>query len=131
MASVRILYIDDEPDIREIAVMSLELDSRLEVRSCEDGQSALALIPLWRPDVVLLDVMMPNMDGPTTLGHIRALPNGADVPVVFITARAQQEDVDNLLALGAAGVIPKPFDPMELAAQALSFASLKGTANEP
>lgn len=122
MSSLRILYIDDEPDIREIAVMSLELDHSLEVRSCPDGKSALALIPQWQPDVILLDVMMPDMDGPTTLGRIRALPNGADIPVVFITARAQQEDVESLLALGASGVIPKPFDPMELAGEARSFA---------
>jgi two-component system OmpR family response regulator len=130
MPSIRVLYIDDEPDIREIAVMSLELDSTFEVRSCPDGESALALIPAWRPDVVLLDVMMPSMDGPATLGHIRALPNGTDIPVVFITARAQPEDVDGMLALGAAGVIPKPFNPMELADKVRSFAQPKGPVHE-
>ncbi|MGB3290467.1 MAG: response regulator [Burkholderiaceae bacterium] len=129
MPSLRVLYIDDEPDIREIAVMSLELDDGFDVRSCPDGESALALIPTWQPDLILLDVMMPDMDGPTTLGRIRSLPNGADIPVVFITARAQQDDVDGLLALGAAGVIPKPFDPMELTGQVRGFLAAGKTSS--
>lgn len=121
MASLRVLYIDDEPDIREIAVFALGLDAGLEVQSCSCGKAALQLIPQWRPDVILLDFMMPDMDGPTTLGHIRNLANGHNIPIVFITARAQQEDVDGLLALGAVGVIAKPFDPLDLPAKVRSF----------
>ena len=129
MSAPRILYIDDEPDIREIAVMSLELDNSLEVRACSGGQSALALIPGWQPDLILLDVMMPDIDGPTTLGLIRTLPGGASIPIVFITARAQQDDISSLLALGAVGVIPKPFDPVALAGQVHEFLALGRSAS--
>ena len=128
MSLPRILYIDDEPDIREIAVMSLEMDASLEVQSCPGGEAALQLIPNWQPDLILLDVMMPDMDGPTTLARIRALPNGSRIPVVFITARAQPDDVSSLMALGAAGVIAKPFDPIDLPNQAISFLIPKRTA---
>jgi two-component system OmpR family response regulator len=71
----------------------------------------------WQPDVILLDVMMPGMDGPTTLGHLRNLPVTRTTPVIFMTARAQSFEKDRLLKLGALGVIPKPFDPMGLASQ--------------
>lgn len=121
MPSVHLIYIDDEPDIREIATLSLELDPDIEVRSCDSGPAALALIPQWRPDLILLDVMMPDMDGPTTLHHIRQLPDAANIPVVFITARAQADYVQDLLSLGAAGIIPKPFDPLNLVSQVRGF----------
>ena len=121
MSTIRLLYIDDEPDIREIAVFSLEMDPELEIQSCESGQQALALIPQWKPDIILLDVMMPDMDGPTTFGHIRELPGCATIPVVFITARAQQDYVQTLLEMGAVGVIAKPFDPISLPDQVRHF----------
>ncbi|MFV9473454.1 response regulator [Advenella sp. RU8] len=121
MSSIRLLYIDDEPDIREVAVFSLEMDPDLEVRSCECGKMALELIPEWKPDIILLDVMMPDMDGPTTFAHIRQLPGCADIPVVFITARAQEDYVQTLLAMGAVGVIAKPFDPITLPEQVRNF----------
>ena len=117
----RILYVDDEPDIREIATMALELDPALEVRACASGQEALAVAADWAPDLALLDVMMPDMDGPETLARLRADGMSADVPVVFITARSQERDVERLKALGAAGVIAKPFDPMTLADQLRGF----------
>jgi CheY-like chemotaxis protein len=116
----RILYVDDEADLREIAQISLELDPELEVRCCASGAEALAELPGWKPDMVLLDVMMPGMDGPETLRRIRESTSGA-LPVVFITARAGETDTRQLLALGADGVIAKPFDPMLLAQTARTF----------
>lgn len=112
----RILYVDDEPDLREVAQISLELDPTLEVRCCASGAEAIAALPEWQPDLVLLDVMMPEMDGPTALERIRELEGGGP-PVVFITARAGDNDAVRLMALGAAGVIAKPFNPLQLADQ--------------
>ncbi len=117
----RILYVDDDPDIREVALMALELDGALEVRACASGADALQVAPDYLPALILLDVMMPQMDGPTTLAHLRADPRTAAIPVVFITARTQSAEVAQLRQLGALGVIPKPFDPMALADQARAF----------
>lgn len=117
MSGLRVLYVDDEPDIREIAALSLQLDTDIEVRTAESGPRALALIAggEWSPDVILLDVMMPVMDGPGMLKALRASGAGAATPVVFITARAQSHERGRLMELGALGVITKPFDPMLLA----------------
>lgn len=115
--TVRILYVDDEADIREIAVMSLELDPGFVVRDCGSGAEAVPLAAAWSPRLVLLDVMMPVTDGPATLAALRAQPETANTPVAFVTARTGRDDVERLLALGACGVVPKPFDPMALAAR--------------
>jgi len=114
---LQILCIDDDPDIRTIAVMALGLDSAMTIRSAASGMEAVALLrgDSWRPDGILLDVMMPGMDGPATLVAIRALGGYADLPVIFMTARARKADLDGYTALGANGVIIKPFDPMHLA----------------
>jgi CheY-like chemotaxis protein len=114
---LQVLYVDDEPDIREIAAMALQLDPGIEVRLAGSGAQALEAVGAegWRPDVVLLDVMMPVMDGPTVLKALREQPCGASIPVVFITARTQSQDCQRLLQLGAVAVIGKPFDPMTLA----------------
>lgn len=120
---VKVLYIDDEPDIREIACLSLELDDGLEVRDCASGGEAIAVAREWRPDIVLLDVMMPGMDGPTTFAALREQAETASTPVVFITAKVQAGDADKLLALGASGVLAKPFDPMTLANEVRGFLS--------
>ena len=111
----RILYVDDEADIREVAELALTLDPSFEVRTCASGEEAIAVAPEWRPDLILLDVMMPGMDGPTTFGQLRAVPEIAETTIVFITARTQASEVETFKGLGAAGVIAKPFDPMELA----------------
>lgn len=105
---MRILYVDDEPDIREIAVFSLQLDPSMEVRSCESGAEALQVAAEWKPDLILLDVMMPGMDGPTTLARLQEQEPTADVPVVFITARTQPAEIERFKALGAQGVIASP-----------------------
>ena len=116
MSLFRILHIDDDSDIRKIVAMSLELDPGLSVRSCASGEEGLAAAAGDPPDVILLDVMMPVMDGPTTLAELRKDPRTAGIPVVFMTARVQKRDLDHLRSLGATDVIAKPFDPTTLAA---------------
>ena len=122
----KILYVDDENDIREIAQMSLELDPEFEVRPCSSGLQALAEAAEWQPDLILLDVMMPEMDGPETLRRLAASPATASIPVVFITARTQTHEVARFMAMGAVGVIAKPFDPMTLASEVKRFAQAHG-----
>jgi CheY-like chemotaxis protein len=114
---IRILCVDDDPDIRTIAVMALGLDRDMEVRSAASGAEALALLDAgdWRPDAVLLDVMMPGMDGPTVLATIHGRGETSALPVIFMTARARKADVDAYREFGAIGVIVKPFDPLALA----------------
>lgn len=117
----RILYVDDEPDLREIALLALSLDAGLEVRTAASGAEAITTVSDWMPDLVLLDVMMPGMDGPATLARLRENPRTAQLPVVFITARAQPQDLQTFATLDARGVIAKPFDPMTLAQQVRGF----------
>jgi CheY-like chemotaxis protein len=116
MTAIRLLHVDDEPDIRTVVELALSLDPIFEVRSCESGADALAAAAEWQPDIMLLDVMMPVMDGPATLAQLRANPATTDIPVIFMTARAQARETERFRSLGAIGVIPKPFDPMTLAA---------------
>ena len=89
MTALRVLHVDDEPDIREVVEFSLGLDADLVVRSSSSGEEALAVVDDWAPDVILLDVMMPVMDGPATLARLQSNPGTAHIPVVFMTARAQ------------------------------------------
>ncbi|MFC3693490.1 response regulator [Chenggangzhangella methanolivorans] len=114
---MRVLYVDDEPDIREIARIALDLDDGMVIETAASGLEAIDKAAAWRPDVILLDVMMPEMDGPTTLAELRARDDTRAIPVVFITARTQTHEVERFRSLGACAVIAKPFDPMLLAAQ--------------
>ena len=120
MSAIRILHVDDEPDIREVVDMSLGLNPNFEVRACASGAEAIATAAEWSPFLILLDVMMPGMDGPTTFAQLRKNPQTSQIPVVFMTARAQTREVEHFIALGAQGVISKPFDPMTLAFQVQS-----------
>jgi two-component system OmpR family response regulator len=113
----RILYVEDEPDIRLVAQMALQAVGGFTVIACASGQEALDAAPGAGADLLLLDVMMPGMDGPSTLKGLRALPATADTPVIFMTAKVQAAEVAVYKGLGALEVIPKPFDPMELSAQ--------------
>ena len=113
--TLNVLYVDDEPDIREVAVMSLEIDDGIAVEAVASGREALDRLAERPFDVILLDVMMPDLDGPATLDALRA--RGDATPVVFITARAQSHEQQRFLQLGAVGIITKPFDPMTLAVE--------------
>ncbi len=111
----RVLYVDDEPDIREIAEMALGLDPDFEVRLAASGKEALAITAEWWPEIALLDVMMPEIDGPSLLRMMRERKDLAEVRVAFVTARAQPSELQNFAMLDAVAVIAKPFDPMTLA----------------
>lgn len=111
----KILYVEDEHDIQVIAQMALETVGGFEVTICGSGMEALQTVAGFAPDIILLDVMMPGMDGIQTYQALRRLPECAATPVVFMTAKVQAGEVQHYLDLGAAGVIPKPFDPMTLA----------------
>jgi CheY-like chemotaxis protein len=121
MTRIRLLHVEDEPDIREVVELSLALDPIFETRSCESGTEGLTVAAEWQPDIILLDVMMPVLDGPETLAKLRANPGTARIPVVFMTARAQSSEADRFRSLGAVGVIAKPFDPMTLAASVRTY----------
>src|SRR5438552_4864085 len=113
----RILYVEDEPDIRAVAKMALEAIGGFEVVACGSGAEALAAAPAAKPDLLLLDVMMPGMDGPATLKALRETFAVGDAPVIFMTAKVQAQEIAQYKALGALDVIPKPFDPMQASAQ--------------
>ena len=113
----RILYVEDEPDIQAVARLALEMVGGFTVKICSSGEEAVREAEAFAPDMILLDVMMPGMDGPSTLKALRALPTLADVPVAFMTAKVQPAEVEQFKALGARDVIPKPFDPMTLHSQ--------------
>ncbi len=115
-AARRVLVVDDEEDIREVAQLGLETFAGWEVRTAASGSQALRAAAADPPDVVLLDVMMPELDGPSTLAALREHPATRDVPVVFLTAKVQAGERRRLEGL-AAGVIAKPFDPVALAGE--------------
>lgn len=119
MSDLRVLYVDDDRDLRDVGAMSLELDAAITVRAADSGASALAIIDSaeWRPDVVIMDVMMPRMDGPALLAALRARRGHQHTPVIFITARTQPDEMSAYMALGITGLITKPFDPLNLASQ--------------
>lgn len=110
----KILYVEDEPDIQMVAKLSLESLGGFQLEVCSSGAEAIEKGPAFGPDLILLDVMMPGMDGPTTLQRLREVPSLSGVPAVFMTAKAQPQEIQQFLALGAADVITKPFDPMAL-----------------
>ncbi len=122
--NLRILYVEDDADIRLVAEMALEGEG-FELVICESGQEALNTAVDQKPDVLLLDVMMPGMDGPTTLQKLRELPHLVTTPVIFMTAKVQSEEVAQYKSMGAIGVISKPFDPMTLAEQIRSLVEQK------
>lgn len=113
----RILYVEDDPDIQAIAMMVLETIHGFVMEACSSGAEALQKAVAFKPDLILLDVMMPGMDGPETLKNLRIFPQMTEVPVIFMTAKVQPQEVQGYLNLGALGVIAKPFDPMTLAQQ--------------
>ena len=113
----RILFVEDEQDIQMVARLALEALGGYTVEICSSGDVALHRAPGFQPQLFLLDVMMPGMDGPSTLKMLRALPQFAYTPVIFMTAKVQPGEVVGYKKLGAVDVIPKPFDPIILASR--------------
>lgn len=112
----RILFVEDDPDIQSIARLSLVAVGKFAVEICSSGVAALKTAPVFAPDLILLDVMMPEMDGISTLKALRQLPQTAEIPVIFMTAKVQTHEVIYYKELGAIDVIAKPFEPMTLPA---------------
>lgn len=117
MSKKRVLIVDDEDDIREVAQMCLELVGGWEVVTANCGAEGLVSAKAQKPDAILLDVMMPDMDGPTTFLKLQDDQGTKDIPVVLLTAKVQSTDKTRFSELGVSGVITKPFDPMTLASQ--------------
>lgn len=113
----RVLIVDDEADIREVAALSLSSIAGYDVLSADSGSSALVVAATQQPDAILLDVMMPDMDGPTTLRKLQSQPSTANIPVVFLTAKVQPSERARFASLGAAAVLSKPFDPLTLSSE--------------
>jgi CheY-like chemotaxis protein len=113
----RILHVDDDEDIRSIADIALKLVGQFELLQCASGKKATEQAEVFCPDLFLLDYMMPEMDGEETFRELRSLPGLGRVPVVFMTARVDNEFANRLRRDGALDVIAKPFDPMDLANQ--------------
>ena len=117
----RILFVEDELDIQMVARLALEDIGGFTVEVCGSGTEALARAPEFRPELILLDVMMPPPDGPATLRALSSRPDSASTPVVFVTAKVQNHEIAQYLELGAIDVIVKPFDAMRLADQVLEI----------
>ena len=115
MATKHILVIDDEDDIREVAQVSLEMMGNWDVLTACSGREGLAKAETEQPDAILLDVMMPDMDGPTTFQQLQETPAIRHIPVILMTAKVQASDQRRFANLGVKGVIAKPFDPLTLA----------------
>ena len=111
-----VMVIEDEPDIQVIARIALEKLGKFDVAVCGSGAEAVRIAQNLNPDVILLDVMMPEMDGPATLKKLRENPKLSSTPVIFMTAKVQPGEIERYKKLGAIGVITKPFDPMTLPA---------------
>lgn len=116
---MKVLLVDDEEDIRKIGSLSLEAIGKFEVSVASSAREALRLAEQEHPDVILMDMMMPEMDGLAALRELQAIPHLRAIPVVFVTAKVQTAEAQKYLALGARGVVPKPFDPMTLPADLL------------
>lgn len=108
---------EDEEDIRTVAQLALETVGGFTLKSCSDGEQADREGASFAPDLILLDVMMPGLDGPATLAALRKQATLKDVPVIFMTAKVQPTEVAHLKSLGALDVIAKPFDPMTLSSR--------------
>ncbi|HLA35290.1 MAG TPA: response regulator [Rhodocyclaceae bacterium] len=117
MKLAKILYVEDEADIRAVAQLALEMVGGFKLQICSSGAEAISQAEAFAPDLILLDVMMPGMDGPTTLQGLRERSSLANIPAVFMTAKVQPTEIAHFKSLGALDVIAKPFDPMALAGQ--------------
>jgi two-component system, OmpR family, alkaline phosphatase synthesis response regulator PhoP len=117
----KVLLIDDEDDIREVAALTLETMADFEVLAASDGMSGVEQAKLHQPEVILLDVMMPGLDGLATFALLQQMESTREIPVIFMTARIQGADRRRLSDLGALGIIAKPFDPMTLSDEVIAL----------
>lgn len=129
MAAKRILLVDDEQDIREVAAVSLEAVGGWQVLTAANGLEAITTALAEQPDAIILDVMMPELDGPATFRRLRDEPRTRAIPVILLTAKAQASDLRALEALGVAGVLSKPFDPMTLPGQVTALLDAREAAH--
>lgn len=113
----KIMYVEDDPDLRKIVTVSLTAKGGFTVQVCESGEQALKQVEEFKPDLIIMDVMMEEMDGPETLGKLRQLPEAAAIPIFFMTSRILPQDMENYKKIGVVGVIKKPFHPLRLAAE--------------
>ncbi len=126
MSPKRILLVDDKDDVREVAAISMQAVGGWQVVSASSGTEAIATALVEQPDAILLDVMMPGIDGPTTFERLQADPGTRDIPVILLTAKAQSVDRQRFAELGVAGMLTKPFDPMELPGQVAAILTAEG-----
>lgn len=117
----RILYAEDEIDVQTVVELTIQTMSDYQIKICNNGQELLEQVEEYKPDLILLDVMMPEMDGPTTFKNLQENEKTKEIPVIFMTAKAQVHEVENFRATGALGVITKPFDPMSLCDEILEI----------
>lgn len=110
----KILMVDDDPHIRRIAEISLRKVGKWDVKLDSSGREALSILESMSPDLILMDVTMPEMDGLSTFARLQQMPESAAIPVIFLTGRVLNEEVEEYRKLGVAGVINKPFDPLKL-----------------
>lgn len=110
----RVLYLEDDPSLSELAMMGLEYNPVFDVLHCASGKEAISKCAEFKPQLCLFDVMLPEMDGPTTFHKVRETMKAEDLPVIFMTAKAQRHEVAQYMALGALGVIRKPFNPLTI-----------------
>jgi CheY-like chemotaxis protein len=112
-----VLIVDDEEDVRAIAQMGLEMATDWNILCASSGEEALAIAATKQPDIILLDMMMPDMDGRTTLQKLKANPTTQQIPVILVTAKIQQSEQESFADMDVAAVLAKPFRPLKLADQ--------------
>ncbi len=122
----KVLLVEDDTDIQKVVLMSLKFRGVTEVVIANNGEECLALVSQVKPDVILLDVMMPSLDGYETCRRLKANPDTRAIPVIFLTAKAQQFEMKQGLEAGAAGYLIKPFDPMSLHDQVVALLDQAG-----
>lgn len=110
----KILYAEDEPDVQTVVELTVQTMSNYAIKICDNGKKLLECVQDYNPDLILLDVMMPEMDGPTTFRNLQKNIKTKDIPVVFMTAKAQIHEIETFKQTGILGIITKPFDPLNL-----------------
>jgi len=113
----KILYAEDEPDVQTVVELTIQAMSEYQIKICDNGKILLDCVEDYNPDLILLDVMMPEMDGPTTFKNLQVSEKTKDIPVIFMTAKAQVHEVETFKETGILGLITKPFDPMSLCSE--------------